>query len=809
MKHALRVLSREKAFAAFAILTLALGIGAVTTIFSVVDGVLLKPLAYKEPGLLYAASESAPKLAPMYPRLPVNASHFRSWLEQCQSCGDGALINTASFNLTGDGEPEQIEGVTCTWPLFRVLGVEPQFGRTFVESDDRPGANRFVVVSDSFWRRRLGADPEAVGKPIRLNDEPHVVVGVLRADFRFPSGDQAGPIIRLPNRAEIFRPMGLNWEKQRRVGSHNYTSVIRLKPGANPARAEAEMTAAIADAAREMKMEIGAHLSSLREQVTGGSRAALMLLLAAVSAVLLIVCVNLGNLMLVRANERSRDVAIRRALGAGAGDLFRPILTESLLIAFAGGAIGVLLAYAGVKVLVSMAPVDIPRLDEVRISLSALLFAFGVSAGCGILCGLWPALRASGVQPAEALRSGSRSTTEGRARLRSRELLVGIEVALSTVLLVVAALLGMSFFQVTNVERGYSVDRILTADLNLPGSRYQKDEQRALFHQRALEKIETIPGVQSAALISSLPLKAQAWGDSISKEGETRPWAERPLAHFRFVSERYFETMGVALRQGRFPAESDRSHKVAVISENAARSVWPGENPIGKRIQGNEKKDWVEVIGVVADVRTESLEKQPPLMVYVPYWDGTYWQGNVWGNATYVMRTSQDPAAMANALRSAMRELDAELPLANVLTMREIMSESVGSRRFQALLAGVFAGASLLLACLGIYGVISYSVSRRTNEMGIRIALGAQASQVSMLVLRQGIRPVLVGLCAGVAAALATGQWIASFLFGIQAHDPAAISAVAATLLLVAVTACWMPARRASRIDPMVALRDE
>jgi predicted permease len=345
------------------------------------------------------------------------------------------------------------------------------------------------------------------------------------------------------------------------------------------------------------------------------------------------------------------------------------------------------------------------------------------------------------------------------------------------VLLVVAALLGVSFFRVTNVERGYSVDRVLTADLALPGSRYQTDNQRALFHQRALEKLEAIPGVRSAGLISSLPLKAQEWGDTISKEGDTRPKAERSLAHFRFVSEHYFETMGVALRQGRFPTSGDRSHKVAVVSESAARKVWPDENPIGKVFRNDPRTERFEVIGVVSDVRTESLEKKAPMMVYVPYWDGPYWQGSVWGNATYAMRTSQDPAAMTNALRRAIHELDAELPLANVLTMSEILSESLSSRRFQTLLVGVFAVAALLLACLGICGVISYSVARRTSEIGIRIALGAQASQVSMLVLRQGIRPVLGGLVVGVAAALAVGQLISSFLFGTEPRDPAAISA--------------------------------
>jgi len=809
MKYALRVLAREKAFAAFAILTLAAGIGGVTAIFSIVDGALLKPLAYRDPGRLYAASESALKMAPMYPRLPVNAAHFRSWQEQCTGCESGALANPAAFNLTDNGEPERIEGATCTWPLFQVLGVEAQVGRLFGESDDQPGANKVVVISDSLWRRRLGADPGAVGRTIRIDGEPHVVAGVLRADFHFPSGEQVGPLNQFPKHAEIFKPMGFNWAKLRRVGQFNFAALIRLKPGASLARAEAEMTAAIADAGREMKIGLGAHLVPLQEQVTGGSRAALTMLLAAVGAVLLIVCVNLSNLMLVRANERARDSAIRRALGASAGDLFRPILTESLLIAFCGGVLGILFAYAGVRILVSAAPVDIPRLDEIQVNFATLLFAFCVSAGCGVLCGLWPALLATGSQPADALRSSSRSATESRGRQRSREWLVGLEVALSTVLLVMAALLGMSFMRVTNVERGYRVDRILTADLNLPGSRYRTDEQRALFHQRALEKLEALPGVQGAGLISSLPLKAQSWGDTISKEGDTRPRAERPPAHFRFVSEHYFEAMGVALRQGRFPTSDDRMRKVVVVSERTARNVWPGEDPIGKVIRNDPRTEWVTVIGVAADVRAESLDKQPAMMVYVPYWDGAYWQGAVWGNATYVMRTLLDPSTMANALRSAMHEMDSELPIANVLTMQEIMSESVGSRRFQTLLAAVFAGVALLLACLGIYGVISYSVARRTNEMGIRIALGARASEVSMLVVRQGIRPVIGGLVVGVGAALAAGQLIRSFLFGTEARDPAAISAVAVLLMIVAAAACWAPARRAGRIDPIVALREE
>jgi putative ABC transport system permease protein len=809
MRQALRTLAREKAFTAFAVLTLALGIGGVTTIFSIVDGVLLKPLAYREPGRLYAASEAPRKLVAGNKRIPVNASHFRSWQEQCRNCETGALLNPATFNLTGGGEPERVEGAYCTWPLFSILGVETELGRGFLESDDQPGANRFVVVTDAFWRRRLGADREAVGKPIWIDGEPHILTGVLRPDFRLPSGTQLGPLNRFSNRAEIFKPMGLNMAKMFRLAQFNFACIVRLRPGANPRSAEAEMTAAIADASRDMQTEITAHLVPLQEQVTGESRAALTMVLAGVGVVLLIVCLNLGNLMLARGSERARDAAIRRALGAGAGDLFRPILAENLLIALCGGAIGVLLAFTGVRVLVSTAPIDIPRLNEAHVSLTALLFAFFISVSCGLLCGLWPAIRAAAAQPGDALRSGSRSATEGRATQRSREWLVGLEVALSMVLLVAATLLGISFFRVTSVDRGYEVERILTADLAIPRSRYATDEKRALFHQRALEKLESIPGVRSAGLVSSLPLKAQVWGDVISKEGDPRPRSERPPASYRFVSEHYFETMGIALRQGRFPTARDRAQRVAVLSESAAHAVWPGEDAVGKSLRNDAKSERVMVIGVVADVRTESLEKQPPAIVYVPYWDGPIWQGSVWGNATYVMRTAQDPSTMTRALRAAMHDLDAELPLANVLTMREIVSDSVRSRKFQTGLAGVFAAVALLLACLGVYGVISYSVAQRTNEMGIRIALGAQPSQVSLLVLRQGMRPVAGGLLVGVFGALAAGQWIGSFLFGTEARNPAAISAVVALLLLVAAAASWAPARRASRIDPMAALRNE
>jgi putative ABC transport system permease protein len=810
MKHAIRVLSREKAFAVFAVLILAFGIGAVSTLFSVVDGVLLQPLAYTDPGRLYAIAESAPQIAKAYPKLPLNSAHFHYWLEQCRSCQQAALVQPASFTLTGQGEPERIEGAACTWQLFHVLGIRPQLGRTFLESDDRPSDNQYIVITDALWRRRLNADPNAVGKSLNLYGKPHVIVGVLPADFRFPSAAQLGSVILYPAHAEIFKPLGIDWPKQRPTEGFNYSGVVRLRPGATQAAAQAEMTAAVAEAGRLMKTELKALLTPLHEQVTGSSRDALLLLFGAVCAVLLIVCVNVGNLMLVRAGGRLREAAIRRALGAGTFQLLRPLLAESLLLAFAGGALGVVLANVGVRLLAVAAPIDIPRMDEVRVNAATLLFSFGASALCGILCGLWPALGLTRSEAADAFKGGARGGTETLAKLRAREWLVGFEVALSTVLVASAALLGVSFLEVLNVRRGFESGRVLTADLTLPDSRYHTDELKAGFDRQIIDRLESLPGVESAALISSLPLAAQSWGDMISREGDTRPMLERPLANFRFVSPHYFAAMGIALRSGRAIAESDRSHRVAVISHSAALRAFPGEDPVGKRIRnGDARKDWVDVIGVVDDVRSESLEKQPPLIVYVPYWEGKYWQGGVWGNLTYLIRTTREPEAMAGAFRRAVHELDAELPVANLRTMEQIVSGSVGRRRFQTLLAGGFGLAALLLACLGIYGVISYTVTRRTNELGIRMALGARAGEVALMVLRQGMAPVIGGLLTGVAVALWSAGLLAGMVYGIGARDPRTIGAVAALLLAVAAAACWIPARRASRIDPAGALRYE
>ena len=814
MRHAWRSLCREKFFTILAVATLGLGIGAVATVFSVVNGVLLKALPYKDPDRLYSISVASPKFVSMgYSTVPVNAANFEDWQTRCESCDQSALFRPDSFNLTGNGEPEHLGGVSATWQLFQVLGIEPQIGRTFVRSDDQPGNNAYVVITDGLWRRRFNADRNIVGQSVHLNGTSHTVIGVLAANFRFPKGDQLSSVFPIPDHIDVFKPIGLDWSKQKRIGNFNYLALMRLKPGSARERAEAETTAVMQDAARDMGVELKTKLIPLQEQVTGSARKSLWLLLGAVSAVLLIVCVNLGNLMLVRANGRLRDAAIRRALGATRTQLLKPVMSESFLLALMGGTLGVCLAFAGVRILAGIGSINIPRLNDIQVDGITLLFGFIVSTACAVLFGGAPAVWLMRSQPVDALKSGAVSTTDNESKLQFRRWLVGLEVALSTVLLVVAGWLGLSLFKLMNVDRGFHFDHVVTAEVSLPDTRYPKDEQRIIFVQQMIDKLQALPGVRSAGLVSALPLRGVSWGTFITKEGETRPTFERPFAEFRFVSENYFDAMGISIIRGRVPNQSDRSHKVAVISSSGAEKLWPGEDALGKRIHDEgpkgEKKETVEIVGVVADVRTDGLEKPPPPMVYVPYWDGAYWQGNVWKTMSYAVRTSQDPATMANILRSAVLSIDSELPLTAVRTMDEIVSDSVSLRAFRTALAVAFALSAVVLACLGIYGVLSYSVSRRTNEMGIRLALGASPVELTRSVLAQAMKPVVAGAVVGVLGALWIGQLLTGLLFGVNAHDPAVISLSAALILGVAVIASWIPARRAARVDPKVALRYE
>jgi putative ABC transport system permease protein len=587
------------------------------------------------------------------------------------------------------------------------------------------------------------------------------------------------------------------------MGDFNFWTTARMRPGVSAARAQAELNVVQAVISKQTPGELDLHatLVPLQERMVGDVRQGLVLLMAAVGAVLLVLCVNLANLSLARAAGRARDAAIRTALGASRRRLLTQSLVESTLLSLSGGALGVILAYWGLRALLAAAPIDLPRLQEVHVDGQVLLFALGISLVTGLIFGALPALRSVRSIPMETLKSAGRGNTEGGAGLRVRNLLVGLEVGLSAALLVTAGLLIASFVHLMAVDKGFQVDRVLAMNLSLLSTKYPKAPERAAFFQRVLEKAANMPGVQSASIVSALPLMGETWIDIVGKEHDTRPMVELPSTNVRFISPGYFQTLRVGLRDGHDFQEQDRNRKVTIISASLAQRLWGSESPIGRKMNSNNTL--VEVVGVTPDIRSTSLDKEPVNMLYIPYWQRPRL------GASLLVRTSMDPRAIANALRAAVWEIDAEVTVPEVHTLEEILTRSVGQRRFQMLLVVLFALAALALAAFGTYGVLSYAVTRRTGEMGIRMALGAQRSDVLGMVLRQGMMPVVAGLAGGAASAVALGRYLESLLFQVSPRDPLAFAVSGAVLLIVSVAACLIPARRATRVSPVEALRFE
>jgi predicted permease len=807
VRQALRSLRRSPGFAAAAIGILALGLAASTAVFSVADAVLFRPLAYDRPEQLVAIAEMIPQYSQLYPRIPVNAKHFYEWRSRCRSFADLAMLDSGTMNLTtDDGPPERLGRAQVSANLLPMLGVRPLLGRYFTEEEDRPGNDRVVILTDGLWRRRFHGDPAILNKNIMLNGNPHRVVGVMPPWFRFPRPDAITAIAAAGLDAGIFKPIAIDRSKLRSIGEFNYAVIGRLRAGVTRQQAHAELNAVQAALTKEFAtsgMDLRAEVTALQEQIVAGSRRGLFVLLAAIGAVLLIMCVNLGNLMLARATARWRETSVRMALGAGAWRIVRHVLTESVVISLAGGVLGSMLAYAAVRALVVMAPVDLPRLDEVRVDYRALLAAFATSLAAGGLFGLAPAWRAARAEPQDALRSGGRTATEGRHGLRLSELLVTTEVALSATLLAAAGLLVGSFVRILGAEQGFRADNVLTVSLNLPFTKYRDDKLRAAFLDRLLSAVRGLPGVQTAGLISALPLRGETQVDMITRDDDHRPMFQRPVANYRYISPDYFQAMGIPIRRGRSFEAADQNRHVYIVSESTAARIWPGEDALGKHMRtSNDKDSLAEIVGIVSDTRT-SMTGVPPLMVYAPFWK------NVQFGSSIAIRTSQDLASAGGAVRSAIWSLDSQLPIPEMKTMRRILLDSVSQRRFQTLLLGGFALAALALAGIGIYGVISYSVNRRRNEIGIRMALGADAGHVRKMVLREGMRPVLLGMAAGIAGAIGLGRALRALLFEMQPGNPAVLAGVAIVLAAAAALACMAPARRATRVDPAIALRGE
>ena len=798
IRQTARSLARDRGFTAMVVLSLAVGIGANTAIFSLINGVLLRPPAYRDPERLVAAAQIIPKFAKMYPVLPLNLGILFEWRKQAASFEGFGAIQRTSFNLTGVGDPELLSGAQVSANVFSVLGVEPRLGRSFVEGEDPDGHDGVAIIADSLWRRRFHSDPGIVGRKVLLNGRPYEVVGVLPPSFRFPMDSRFAPLVA--GEIEAYKPLGYEQNDLKlRMGEFNYWVIARLRPGVSVSKGLAELNVIQAAISQRIpdNLDLHASVQPLQEQMVGDARQGLLLMMAAVGAVLLVLWVNLANLSLVRAAGRARDSAIRTALGASRAQLVRQSLAESMALSITGGGLGVALAYWGLKALLVAAPIDLPRLDEVRVDLRVLLFAMGVSLAAGMILGVLPALRSAAVAPFETLKSGSYTNTEGRRGRHVRNTLVSLEVGLSAALLVTAGLLIASFVRVMTVDKGYDVERVIALNMSLPSTRYPKSELSAAFYKRVLEKAAAMPGVESMALISALPLEGETWIDIVGTEHDTRPLLERPSTNVRFISPGYFKTLRIALRDGHDFEEQDRSRHVTIISTSLAQRLWPGQNPVGRKLDNDIL--W-EVVGVTPDIRSTSLDHQPVNMMYRPYWDRTQ------RSTSLLVRTAMDPRGMAAALRSSIWSIDSEVPVPEVKTLEQVVAKSVAGRRFQMMLVALFALGALALAAFGTYGVVSYAVARRRAEMGIRMALGAARSDVLGLVFRQGMMPVVAGLAAGAVAALAIGRFMASLLFEVSPRDPLSFAAACTVLLAVSAAACLIPARRATRVNPIEAL---
>ncbi len=804
LRNAWRSLAREPWFCALCVLMLALGIGSNAAIFSIVNGVLLRPLPYRDPARLVTLREVIPAIAPTYPTLPVSARHFTEWRQRCSSYSSLSVFDTGSAALTGAGEPERLRMSRVSANFFDTLGARPSLGRGFVAGEDSEGNNHVVVISDSLWKRRFQADPAIIGKTLTLDGAGSLVVGVLPPEFQMPDVAILANVAAIFENPEVFTPVAFTQgELKQLMGNFNYRAIGRLKDGVSRESALAELNV-VATQLENMageKVNLKSSIASLQENIVGSSRRSLTVLLGAVGAVLLIVCVNLANLMLARAERRGREWAVRTAMGANRARLVRHVLVETVLIALMGGALGTAVAALSLGALVRQAPAEIPRLGEVHLDGRVLLFAFLVTAVTGILFGLAPAWRSTHSDPQETLKSGGRSSTGSRQGARFRDALVGLEVGLSAALLILATLLGGSFMRVMNEDKGFRAPTVLSARVEIPESKYSKEEQRNQFHERVLEKLASEPGVLSAAITTALPLTGEMWVDVANLPGDTRPSAERPLVNVRFVSSDYLKTMGIPLIAGRTFGEGDRKRSIVLLSERLAQRLWPGLSPIGRQIMSAGDQTY-EVIGMVGDVRANP--DQPPVaMVYKPYWE---WAPR---SVTLVARSAGDPRLVGGAMVAAVRGVDPDIPIPAMKTMQEILEQSVAQRRFQMMLAVAFGATALLLAALGIYGVISYSVARRTNEMGVRMALGARRWHLHRMVVGHAMIPVAAGLALGILVSLAAGQVVSNLLYGVSPRDPWTIAAVSILLVSVAGAACWGPARRATRVDPLEALRCE
>jgi putative ABC transport system permease protein len=813
-RYGARTMRRAPGFTAMAVLALALGIGANTAIFSVVSAVLLRPLPYDRPNQLVQLWHVPPQATfPGVAEFPVSPANFLDWRSQAQSFEGMAAYGRGGYTLTGSGEPETFRMIAVTEGLFSILHARPLLGRGFASGENEPGHEHEVVLSYGVWRRRFGGDSNILGKNITLNQQTFTVIGVMGPEFDFPISTD--PSLQ----AQMWKPLA--WTDQDRAvrDNHNYLAMARLKPGVTIKQAQQEMDAISARLAEQYPSDNkgwGAIAVPLQEDLVGDVRPALLILLGAVVLVLLIACANVANLALVKGLARRKEQAVRVALGATRRRLLQQALAETLLLAFAGGALGLIFAHYGVALIVRFLAQRLPRSGEISLDGWVLAFTAGISLAAGVAAGMLPALRAARIDVNEGLKQGLGRATSDAGGSRTRDLLVISEVALSLMLLIGAGLLIRSLWMLHRVNPGFESAQLMTMHVAVPIGKFTEPAQQIGYFNRVMDRIRSLPGVQAAGMIDSLPLSEDGSMQPIAVEGRPPvPMADMPEVDVRLISPGYLSALRLPVLAGRDIDESDVAGRpgAVLISDSMAKLFWPNEDAIGKRLTLYFFPDQPRVVvGIVGDVKLYALnETQRKATLYFPLNQFVAPRGAKFRSfgMNLAVRTEAAPASVASTIGLAIHEVDPEVPVQNVRSMEQRISESLSPQRFTMLLLGAFAGLAVLLAVMGIYSVTSYSVSRRTNEMGIRVALGASRRDVLMLVMRHGMMLALVGSTIGVTGALLLSRVMRSQLFGVQPTDAATFVAGACGLMVVVLAASYIPARRAMRVDPMVALRYE
>ena len=807
MRNGLRGLRKRPGFALLVILTLALGIGANTAVFSVVYAVLLSPLPYPQPdqlAIIWARNDKAG-----LNRQPVSYLNFKDLQEQNQVFAQLAAVRSELGNVTGGGEPERVGVVRATVNILPLLGVQALLGRDFLPEEGQAGRETVVLLNHSFWQQRFAGDPKIVGQPLLLDGKAYTVIGILPPKLKHP-GRVVTTVVQ--NNPDVWIPLIPGTSEQNRNFA-NVNMVARLKPQATLAQAQAEVNGVAQRLAQQypaVNLNWGFEMEALRTHVTGRVAGALWILLGAVGCVLLIACVNVANLLLARAAGRRTEMAVRTALGASRGQLLRQLLSESLVLSLLGSVLGLLLAALGVPLLTGLSASSIPRVDEVGLSLPVLGFTLLTALLTSLIFGLVPALQTSDFQLVESLKAGKKGAAGSPRSRRWLHGLVIVEIALALMLLTGAGLMLRSFQAASAIDLGFDPHNLLTVAAPLPLANYQDHTAQLQFHERALQKLSTLPGVEAAATVFRLPLFTGVAARGFGIQGRPLPPGQSQSADYRTSSAAYFRTIKMKLVKGRDFSEADNAQAadVVIVNEELARRYFPSEDPVGKRLQlGTEATRWREIIGVVADAKLGGVETKTEPAIYAPLTQNTF--PNALRNSYFIVRTNGDPNQYRNVVRAALRELDSSLPLTQMRTMEEVLNEAFAQRRFNTALLVVFAVIAGLLAAVGIYGVMSYLVTQRTQELGVRLALGAQRSDILKLVTGEGCKLAGVGIVLGMLGALGMTRLLAGLLFGVSATDPLTFVAIALLLGVVALLASYLPANRAAGTDPLIALRQD